>query len=150
MSGYYGNFVVPDFLAEPADLAAWTGAAAPANATQLLRSATSRILTASRGSHYPVDADTGFSTDPVVAKALKDATCIQAAAWAAIKYDPAAGGVVTSTVAADKSIGSARIHYAGAQAAADSKQGAATGIVPEAAEKLAQYNLLASSIVVFG
>lgn len=146
----FGSYVVPDFLADVADLMEWTGVAAPDNATQLLRSATSRVLEATKGAHYPVDVATGLSTDETVAKALKDATCIQAAAWAAIKYDPATGGVITSTVARDKAIGSARFSYAGADAAAASKQGAATGLVPDACEKLAQHNLLATNVWVYG
>lgn len=150
MAGLFGSFVVPDFLADPSDLGTWTGAAIPPNATQLMRSATSRVLEATKGAYYPVDPETGLSTDETVAKCLKDATCIQAAAWVAIGYDPATGGVVTSTVARDKAIGSARFSYAGADTAAASKQGAAKGLVPEACEKLAQHNLLATNVWMFG
>ena len=148
--GLFGNFVVPDFLAQPSDLAAWTGAAAPGNATALLRSATSLVLEATLGAYYPVDPLTGLSTDTATAKVLTDATCIQAAAWAAIGYDPATGGVVTALVAEEKSIGSAKLKYAGAAAAAQAKQTAATGLVPDAVRKLAQNNLLATGVWVYG
>jgi len=150
MAGLFGNFVVPDALAAPDDLAAWTGTTAPANAVPLLRSATSLVLAATKGAYYAVDAVTGLATDPVVAKVLNDATCIQAAAWAALGVNPLTGGVAVSTVVSQKAIGSARLTYADAAQAAAAKTAAVTELVPEAMAKLSQNNLLASNVWMYG
>lgn len=150
MAGLFGNFVVPDTLAAPADLAAWTGAPAPNNAIPLLRSATALVLNASKGAYYAVDPLTGLATDPVVAKVLNDATCIQAAAWAALGINPLTGGVAVSTVVSAKSIGSAHLVYADAAQAAAAKAAAMTELVPEAVAKLAQNNLMPSNVWMYG
>jgi hypothetical protein len=150
MAGLFGNFVVPDFLAQPADLAAWTGTAAPGNATALLREATSMVLSATLGGYYAADPVTGLATDPVVAKVLSDATCIQAAAWAALGYDPNLGGILTAGVESQTKIGSASIVFADAAAAAAAKQAAIEGLVPAAVRKLAQNNLLSSNVWIYG
>ena len=145
MAGLFGNFVVPDMLAQPADLTAWAGST-PANAAVLLRSATALVLAATKGAYYAVDATTGLATDTAVAKVLKDATCIQAAAWDAIKYNPLTGGVLTASVVEEKAIGSAKIKYADASAAGTARSQAVTGLVPDAVLKLAQNNLLSSAV----
>jgi hypothetical protein len=150
MAGLFGNFVVPDMLATPADLAVWTGAAVPANATPLLRAASSLVLDASSSSYYAADPVTGLATDPVVAKALNDATCIQAAAWAALGIDPLLGGVVVASVASEKSIGSAHLKMADAAQAADAKAKALTTLVPQAARKLRDNNLMDSNVWMYG
>ncbi len=150
MAGLFGNFVVPDLLAQPADLATWMGTAAPANATALLRGATALVLSATLGGYYAVDPITGLATDPVVAKVLNDATCIQATAWAKLGIDPDLGGVITAGVASQKAIGSARITLADAASAAAAKEAALTGLVPAAMEKLAQNNLLSSNVWIYG
>lgn len=150
MAGLFGNFPVPTALATPADLAAWTGTAAPANATQLLRSATNLVLTATRGAYYSVDPTTGMATDPVVLQVLNDATCIQAAAWAALGVDPLTGGVPSTKVVASKGIGSARIQYADAAAAAAARTASLTELVPEAQEKLSNNNMLSSNVWLYG
>lgn len=150
MAGLFGNFVVPTMLAQPADLAAWTGSAAPANAVPLLRSATSLVIAASSSSYYAVDTTTGLATDPVVAKALNDATCIQAAAWAALGIDPLTGGVVVASVASEKSIGSAHIKLADAAQAAQARAKALTTLVPEAVRKLQENNLMDSNVWLYG
>lgn len=150
MAGLFGNFPVPDMLAQPTDLATWTGTAAPGNATQLLREATSMVLSATLGGYYAVDPVTGLATDPVVAKVLSDATCIQAAAWAALGYDPNLGGVLTAGVESQTKIGSASIVFADAAAAAAAKQAAIDELVPAAVRKLAQNNLLSSNVWMYG
>jgi hypothetical protein len=150
MAGLFGNFVVPDALAAPTDLAAWTGTTAPANAVPLLRSATALVLSASKGAYYAVDATTGLATDPVVAKILNDATCIQAASWAALGIDPLTGGVAVPTVVSQKSIGSAHIAFADAVAASLAKTKAVTELVPEAVAKLSQNNLLPTNVWIYG
>lgn len=150
MAGLFGNFVVPDALAAPADLAAWTGAEAPANAVPLLRSATTLVLAATKGAYYAVDPATGLATDTAVAKVLKDVTCIQAAAWASLGVDPLTGGVVVEGVESQVGIGSGRVSYADAAHAAAAKTSALTDLVPEAQMKLSQNNLLSSNVWVYG
>jgi hypothetical protein len=150
VAAYYGNFVVPDALAQPEDLAEWTQTAAPANAAVLLRSATSLVLEATRQAYYPVDPLTGLSTDAQIGQALKDATCVQAAAWAALGYDPLTGGVVTSKVASSKKIGTASVQFADSQIAAASRAAAATELVPEAERILELNNLLLPNPWTFG
>ena len=150
MAGLFGNFVVPTMLAQPADLAAWTGAAAPGNAAPLLREASSLVISASSSSYYAADPATGLATDPVVAKALNDATCIQAAAWQALGIDPLAGGVAVAGVASEKSIGSAHIKLADAAQAAEARAKALTTLVPAAVRKLQENNLMDSNVWMYG
>jgi hypothetical protein len=150
MAGLFGNFPVPDMLAQPDDLATWMGTTAPTNAASLLREATAMVLSATLGGYYAVDPATGLATDSVVAKVLNDATCIQAAAWAKLGIDPDLGGVITAGVASQKSIGTARITLADAASAAAAKEAALNGLVPAAMRKLAQNNLLSSNVWIYG
>jgi hypothetical protein len=149
MAGLFGDFVIPTFLATAADLAEWTGAPAPVNATQLLRSATSLIMDATSTAYYDVDTLTGLATNALVKQAMNDATCIQAAAWAAIGYDPLTGGVITASTAVAKSIGTAHIAYADAGQAAAARADAVVGLVPEAIRILSQNNLLSPRVWVY-
>jgi hypothetical protein len=150
MPGLFGNFVVPDMLAQPADLAGWTGTAAPANATQLLRAATSLVLEATESAYYDADPTTGLATDTATYNALRDATCIQAAAWAAMGIDPNLGGVQAAGVVAQKRIGSASIVYANPADAEQARSESLRNLVPEAARKLQLNNLLGSNVWVYG
>jgi hypothetical protein len=150
MSGPYGSFVIPSTLAVPTDLANWTGAAAPANAIPLLRSATSLVLEATSTAYYSTDPLTGLATDPQLSVALRDATCIQAAAWATLGFNPLTGGVVTSQVKSKKSIGTAHIEYADAAIAAQARADAIAGLVPDAMRMLEQNNLITPRVWVFG
>jgi hypothetical protein len=150
MAGLFGNFVVPTMYAQPGDLAAWTGADAPVNAMPLLRAATSLVVEATSSSYYAVDSTTGLATDPVVLQVLNDATCIQAAAWAALGIDPLTGGVQVAGVASSKSIGSAHITYADGAAAALAKAESLTKLVPEAVRKLSENNMMDSNVWMYG
>lgn len=150
MAGLFGNFVVPTMLAQPSDLATWTGTTAPTNAVPLLRSATSLVLQATASSYYAADPVTGLATDPVVLQVLNDATCIQAAAWAALGIDPLKGGVQVAGVASQKSIGTAHITYADAAMAATAKAEALTKLVPEAVRKLVENNMCDSNVWMYG
>jgi len=150
MAGLFGNFAVPDMLAQPADLATWTGNPAPTNATALLRSASSLVLSASGSSYYATDPVTGLPTDPVVAKVLSDATCIQAAAWDALGINPLLGGVQTAAVASQKSIGTAHIVLADAASAAQARAASLNTLVPEAARKLVENNLMDTNVWLYG
>ncbi|TIH33682.1 hypothetical protein [Subtercola vilae] len=147
---FYGDFVVPAALASPTDLAAWTGAAAPANAANLLRSATILVLDATESAYYAIDPLTGLATNAQTKQALNDATCIQVAAWLAFGYDPLSGGVMVAGVASSSGIGSARETYADALFAAQAKADAVTGLVPEATRVLRRKNLLVPQAWTFG
>lgn len=145
--------------ATPADLTAWTGAAAPTNAVQLLRSASLLVQEATNNAYYDTPPAVGQSSgsynyyrpdalpsDPTVAGVLRDATCIQAAAWAALGIDPTLAGVVKSSVASQKHIGTASITYADAATSAAAKTLAATQLVPEAMRLLRQAHLISTLV----
>ena len=150
MAGLFGNFTVPSMLAQPADLASWTQQPVPANAASLLRAATLLVLEAAGSAYYAADPATGLATDPGTAAALRDATCIQAAAWAAMGVDPSRGGVADAKVVAEKSIGSARIVYANAADAEAAKAASLRNLVPDAARLLQLNNLLGSNVWMYG
>jgi hypothetical protein len=150
MPSYYGDFVTPSSYALPADLAEYTGTAGPANATVLLRSATNLVLDATNQAYYAVDPATGLPTDAQILAALKLATVIQAAAWAAIGYDPLTGGVATVSVVQSSKAGQSSDTFADAQLAAQARQDAIRGLVPEAERVLRYNNLLIPNPWVFG
>lgn len=79
--------------ATAADLAAYTGAAAPADADRLLTDA-SEMLDAQilRLATYAVD-DAGLPTDPVVAAAFSRAVCAQVKWWGLVGDSTGAAGV---------------------------------------------------------
>lgn len=148
MSGYWGTPpVIPVTLASPSDFATWTGTTAPANITAILRSCTSLVLDATETAYYTVDSTTGLATDPIILAAMRDATCIQAAAWVALAIDPLLGGTATATVKTSKKIGSAAFTISDADAAAANaaRTAAMTELVPDAFRKLQQLNLLGDS-----
>jgi hypothetical protein len=136
------DWVVPDTLASPEDLAAWTSAAASSNAVPLLRKASAMVLSATKLAIYATDSDTGLASDPVILKCMNDATCIQAAALAALKIDPLAGGVQQGGVKSSKKILSASFTMAGAEQTAAALANAASSLVPDALDKLRSQNLL--------
>ncbi|QWT24944.1 hypothetical protein KPL76_06195 [Subtercola sp. PAMC28395] len=73
---------------------------------------------------------------------MNDATCIQAAALAALKIDPLAGGIQQGGVRSSKKILSASVTIAGAEQTAAALASATTTLVPDAVEKLRQQNLI--------
>ena len=97
--------------ATPTDLAMWAGDPAPINASQLLRSASILVRDATRAALYDVD-QAGKPSDSDVLTAFKDATCAQAAMWAAAGIDPTEGGVaIGEPTVASKSMGGRSISY---------------------------------------
>jgi hypothetical protein len=150
MPQYWSDFVVPAMLAGPDDLASWTGQAAPENATPLLRSATLLVQEATAQAYYATDPVTGLATDAQTKQALNDATCIQAAAWAALGIDPLRGGVAEAGVESSTKIGTAAVAYADAEIAAQAEYAALTGLVPEAMRKLMANNLIVPQAWAFG
>jgi hypothetical protein len=150
MAAFYGDFVTPTMLAQPSDLATYTGQPAPANATNLLRSATALVLRETRMAYYTVDPLTGLATDVQISNSLFTATCIQAAAWAQIGYDPLTGGVLTTSVVSSTKIDTASETFADAAEAAQARADAITGLVPEAERVLEYQNLLIPQVWAFG
>jgi hypothetical protein len=121
------------------DLAAWTGTTAPANATSLLRSASLLVRDATASAFYAADT-TGLPTDTATLQAFNDATCAQAAYWAANGIDPAAGALPTAGVLRGKKIGSASLDYDTAAAVNPAvlaaRMDSVENLVPEAARIL--------------
>jgi len=150
LPAYYGDFVVPELLAEVADWDASVYGPSPSNAARLLTAAAALVLDATNMAYYNVDSSTGLATDTQIAGALTMATVIQAAAWAAIGYDPAAGGVQTAAVVQSSKAGGASDTFADANIAAQARQAAITGLVPDAVRVLRLNNLLIPNPWVFG
>ncbi|MER7070965.1 hypothetical protein [Terrabacter sp. NPDC000476] len=125
------------------DLADWTGAVAPDNATALLRTASGLVADATITAWYAADT-LGMPTSSPVAEAFKDATCAHAAAMAAAKVDPAAGSAVGVGAAVRKKVGTAEIEYAGAADAAAAKARLLDTLCPEAVRILRAAGLTSS------
>lgn len=129
--------------AASADLAAWMGAAAPANATVLLRSASLLVREATRNCFYAVDSG-NLPTDATIKQAFNDATCAQAAFWAAAGIDPT-NPIAPLSVLNSKAIGSARLGYdtagAGSVQAYQTRVDAARTLCDEAFRILQDANL---------
>jgi len=102
--------------ADSSALASWTGAAAPSDATALLRSASILVRDATISAIYSTDDD-GYPTDADVSQAFEDATCAHAAALSAAGVNPLASGAVAGI--ASSAIGGASISYAGSDAVAN-------------------------------
>jgi hypothetical protein len=134
------------------DLTNWTGGAAPTNATQLLRSASLLVRDATAAAFYDADS-TGLPTDTTTKQAFNDATCAQAAFWAANGIDPTAGGLTTTGVLRGKRIGTASLDYDTAAvssvAAMNARLASAKQLCPEAVSILrgAQINTYGPWIV---
>jgi hypothetical protein len=97
--------------ATSAEMATYTGVAAPSNSDALLRYASLLVRRATSQAIYTVDED-GFPTETSKLDAFRDATCAQAHAWAINNIDPSAGAAGVSGVVAKKSLGSASVDYA--------------------------------------
>lgn len=136
------SYVVPDTLATSTDLQQFTGQTPPANADMILASCSGLVLDATRTACYDTDPTTGLPIDPIIGNTLRDATCIQAAAWIKLGIDPLAGGIDMGGVKTSKSIGGASFAIAGAAQTAAAKAYAAANLVPAAVRKLRQQNLL--------
>jgi hypothetical protein len=138
--------------ATSSDLANWTQQAAPANAATLLRSASLLVRDATKVCYYAVDSN-NLPTDATILQAFKDATCCQAAFWAANGIDPTAP-LAQPGVLNQKAIGSARLGYdtagAGSLAAWQAKVQAAAELCDEAVRILQDANLRLTGAWVIG
>lgn len=129
------------------ELTGWLdGVPLPANSTTLLRSASLLVRAATKATVYAVDAE-GLPTDTVLMQAFADATCAQAALWAAAGIDPAGGGVASSAPVRSKKLGSGSVDYDtsvnASVTAFQAKQAAATQLCAEAYLILSQAGLQA-------
>lgn len=126
------------------DLATWTGTTAPDNADALLRSASILVRDATRAALYDVDPS-GKPSDSVISGAFRDATCAQAAMWAAAGIDPVEQGVgVTEPAVVSKSMGGRSVTYAdlsGSVTVQQARSTAATTLCDEARAILAAEGL---------
>lgn len=117
------------------NLTTWTGGAAPANVTQLLRSASLLVRESTKTAVYGTD-ETGLPSDATIADAFKDATCAQVASWVAAGVDPSGAGVSTAAPVRGKRLGSGSVEYdtavSGSVTAFQAKRAAAVTICPEA------------------
>ena len=130
--------------ATTAELTAWLGTAAPANATTLLRSASILVHRATMTAIYDVNVATSLPVDAALVAAFSDATCSQVGTWIALALDPAKGAAGAAKVVSAKSIGSGSITYA-VTAAAAAMANAATDLSQEAWLILAQAGLASGS-----
>ena len=117
--------------ANPAELAAYTGQAAPADADVLLARA-SRMLEAEvlRYCRYDVDAATGMPTHELVLAALRDAVCAQVQWWGELGDSTGAIGAGWGSV----SIGS--VSLSGAASKGGGSMAAARQLAPQALDAL--------------
>ena len=98
--------------ATSAELTTWLGVAVPANAADLLRSASLLVRRATLTAIYDVDAATSLPTDADLVTALREATCSQVATWIALAIDPVKGFAEGGKIVSAKSLGSGSIQYA--------------------------------------
>lgn len=125
--------------ADATALAAWTGTAAPSNATPLLRAASILVRDATMSAFYATDSG-HLPTDPDTLAAFRDAACAHAAALAAAGIDPAAAG--TQAGISSTAIGSAKIDYAGADAVAAARLDLSRNLCPQALSLLRAAGML--------
>jgi hypothetical protein len=127
--------------ADAADLAAWTGATAPSNATVLLRAASILVRDVTMSAMYAVDSS-GLPTDPATLQAFADATCAHAAALAAAGIDPAAAGTQAGVSAT--AIGSASVSYLGYLGAEAARLELSRNLCPQALSLLRAQGMLST------
>ncbi|KHJ74659.1 hypothetical protein [Rhodococcus sp. Chr-9] len=130
--------------ATPAELTTWMGRDAPDNATTLLREASTLVADACLADIYDTTPDR-MPTDQSLRDAMRDATCIQAAFWAAHGIDPAKGRAGMDEIVVSSSIdGASETTNAGELEAA--KASSMDGLVPTAL-RLLRFAGLASNAV---
>lgn len=132
--------------ATPADLAAWTGEAAPPNATRLLRSAALLVRRDTAADYYDADTVTGLPTDTTLATAMQEATCAQVAMWAANSIDPAGGAAGVDAVVSQRAQGGRSESYALGVDADRINRAQITTLCPESAAILRQAGLASAGV----
>lgn len=126
---------MPRIYATAADMAAYTGAAAPTDADALLAKA-SRFLDSSvfRLCWYQADGD-GLPTDQLVAQAFTDAVCAQAAWWDEL------GDSTGATAAGWGNVGIGSVQLGRSVTAVKAEDSPARQLAPEVIDVLQQPDL---------
>ncbi|MEV4335762.1 hypothetical protein [Streptomyces sp. NPDC049590] len=123
-------------FATPAELAAFTGQPAPANAPRLLARASRLVSRDTTAAIYDTDP-AGYPTDPDIREAFRNATCAQVAEWARREAAAADGGDVTASPWTSVSAGALSFSRQSAPAAVSED----SSLCAEAAEILADLDL---------
>ncbi|WAL93997.1 hypothetical protein [Streptomyces sp. Je 1-369] len=123
--------------ATTAELEAFTGQPAPANAPRLLARASRLVSAATKAAIYDTDP-AGYPTDTDIRAAFRDATCAQVAEWA--KRDAAGSGESDDVVAGPwTSVSAGGLSFSRPSAPTTSADD--TTLTPEALEILADLDL---------
>lgn len=123
--------------ATTADLEAFTGQPAPANAVRLLARASRLVSAATKAAIHDADP-AGYPTDTDIRDAFRDATCAQVAEWA--RRDAAGSGESDDPVASPwTSVSAGGLSFS--RQSAPTATADDTTLSPEAAEILADLNL---------
>lgn len=125
--------------ATPAELTTWMGRDAPDNATTLLWEASTLVADACLADIYDTTPDR-MPTDQGLRDAMRDATCIQAAFWAAHGIDPAKGRAGMTEVVTASSIDGASVSTNAGELEA-AKAESLDGLIPSALRILRQAGL---------
>jgi hypothetical protein len=119
----------------------------PQDSARMLAFASRLVTRATMSATYNVDSD-GMPTDTILRNALRDATCSQAATWAALNINPAKGAADAGNVIASKSRGAASIQYAVYASTVLERARAATQLSLDARIILAEAGLIGSPTVI--
>lgn len=135
--------------ATPDDLAAWTGAPAPADADRLLRSASGLVREATLCDIYKTDPD-GYPLVASVRQAFTDATCAQASFWSDLGIKPWLGPAGVRPVAQSKGLGSASLSYSLPAETTAAQVNAWRELCPDAARLLRAEGLMHTTAWTYG
>lgn len=103
------EYATPEALAAHIDPDA-ESPAPPPKARKLIRAASALVTEAISGAVYSTNP-LGLPTAPGVLQAVRDATCEQAAAWAAANIDPTAGAASLKPIPTTKALAGASVSY---------------------------------------
>lgn len=143
------SYVVPSILATPPDYTAWTQTVdAPADILSILRACSALVIAATRTSVYDTDPATGIATDTIVSDALRDATCIQAAAWVSLGISGSGGVAQPSNAIKRKKLLTGEIEYSDLELkrVQSARAAATSSLVPEARQHLNARGLISAAV----
>jgi len=128
--------------ATEAELTTWLAPkAVPADAGDLLQSASNLIRSETKRAIYATDSD-GYPTDTATREAFRVATMAQVKFWSDSSINPALGAAGVQPLAASKSIGGASIAYSVYAATAEARANSAGTLGPDAFYILEEAGLL--------
>lgn len=105
------------------------------DAVRLIAAASRMVSAATRGDRYDTDP-TGRPTDAFTIAALRDATCLQAAYWAANGIDPTKGAAGIAPSLKSSSVDGASITYESAGVTVTEAAESMTHLIPAAFDAL--------------